>query len=827
MYIIKAHSLDWLPATTRVRIIVSTYTSSTTHNALAYRNPKPPQLSLTPLPEKYACLLVSNTLAHYRKKLDDSPGNNQMRFLLRKNDAFKPLFLVVACEELRLFGLYEKLTQKIKTMASTIPKLFEEVLQRIEADQDKEMLKATLCLISCARTGLKESELLRVLAREKRKETHLPRAAWSPLLAALLPFLRPIAESGDGTLSFFHGHMEQAVRKRYLIVRNNELKTHKQLAQYFLVQAKGRDGQWTDERRAISELPYHLLKARMWEELETVLCDLAFVQTKCRLGMAFDLLLDYSDALHAEHQWEGKQRLQDFSSFFSQNVHILAQQPELTLQQAANQPDNSAPALDASSRIAALGNLTWVKWLNKPQSHGACMLTVSPNAEPVMACAYSPDGSQIVIASRDQTLRICNAATGQELVSLVGHTNWVVGCAFSPDGSRVVSASWDCTLRIWDVHSGAEVACLRGHSRRVNAVAYSNDGRRIASASWDCSIRIWDANSANELRKLSGHTKPVNAVAFSPDDTMLVSGSWDCTIKIWDVEEGNEIRTLSGHTKSVRSVQFSPTGNQVVSTSVDTTVKVWDARTGQLSATLSGHSKPVNTCAFSTDGKHLVSASDDLTVKVWDALGGREIGKLAASGSLSVISSDLSPDQKRIVAALSDCSIGIWDVFGGELIVTMQECHTRTVNACCFSPDGKMVISCSDDGTIRMYNPQDGSLVRVLTGHTDCVNDCCYSSDGRTILSASDDFTLKLWDARTGQVQQTLHGHTNRVTGCAFSPDGKRVASSSRDCTLRLWDPQTGSIKKIFRGTYSFSANNDEHKSQLGFFFCRTFGLAE
>ena len=895
----RAHSLDWLPSATKVRILVSTYASSRTHDVLRYRKPAPPEIKVGALEEKHARSLVVATLAEFRKKLDESPGNNQMRFLLRKPDAIKPLFLVVACEELRVFGLYEKLTSKIKSLSGQLPKLFDEVLHRLEGDHSKTLLKTALSIIVCSRGGVQETEILGMMARENLHEKELPRAAWAPIYGAIQGFLRPLGETGDGMIDFFHAQMNQAVRKKYLMMRGQEQNTHKLLAAYFLRQLlpevvvekkavgarslggldsakksttssyfsssssyssssssysfssssssysfsssssysrlKGKEKVpsasdsheddrekekdspksnkkvWRENVRAVSELPHHLIKAQMWSELDTVLCDLGFVEMKCRMGMAFDLVADLTEALASEQQWEGKTRLEDFHRFVSSNAHILAEHPELTLQQAANQPNGSAPAVAAQAILdaaqpAVLSGATssdskpWIKWLNKPKSHSACMLTLKGNSEPVMACAVSPDGHQIVVASRDQTLRICDAVTGLELLTLVGHTNWVVGCAYSPDGGRIVSASWDNTLKIWDAKAGVEIATLSGHSRRVNACAFSHDGRRVASGSWDCSAKIWDTNTGKVQFTLSGHTKPVNAISFSPDDKMLVSASWDGTLKLWDALEGKEIRTLAGHTKSVRSVQFSPTGNQIVSTSVDTTVKVWDVRTGAVTTTLTGHSKPVNAASFSADGKNLVSASDDLTVKVWDALGGREIGSLSSGdNSISIHCVDLSADEKFIAAAYSDCTIAIWDVFMGEVAHVLKG-HTRTINAVCFSPDGRRLSSCSDDGSWRIWSVADGSELVNIVGHKDAVNCICFSPDGVNVLTAADDFTLGLWNSSTGENVQVMRGHTNRVMGCAYAPDGKRIASASRDNTLRIWEPQSGTVKKILRG---------------------------
>ena len=98
----------------------------------------------------------------------------------------------------------------------------------------------------------------------------------------------------------------------------------------------------------------------------------------------------------------------------------------------------------------------------------------------------------------------------------------------------LASASYDETVRLWNPTTGQEVQKLEGHTSGVSAVAFSQDGSLLASASDDETVRLWNPTTGQEVQKLEGHTREVSAVAFSQDGSLLASASRDETVRLWN-----------------------------------------------------------------------------------------------------------------------------------------------------------------------------------------------------------------------------------------------------------------------------------------------------
>jgi eukaryotic-like serine/threonine-protein kinase len=336
---------------------------------------------------------------------------------------------------------------------------------------------------------------------------------------------------------------------------------------------------------------------------------------------------------------------------------------------------------------AAGRNLRGFEWYYLSRLCRPDELTLVGHAGLVWGVAFSPDGQRLASASRDQTVKIWDTATGKELLALKGHAGQVYGLAFSPDGQRLASGSWDQTVKIWESATGRELLALKGHTGWVNGVAFSPDGQRLASASHDQTVKIWDCATGKELFALKGHASQVWSVAFSPDGQRLASASHDQTVKIWDSATGKELFALKGHAGWVMSVAFSPDGQLLASGCYDRTVKIWDSATGRELFALKGDAGLVRCVVFSPDGQRLASANNDPTVKMWDSATGKELPALKGHTD-AVLSVAFSPDGQRLASGSLDKTVKIWDSVPGKELFAIKG-HAGGVWSVAFSPDGQ------------------------------------------------------------------------------------------------------------------------------------------
>lgn len=99
------------------------------------------------------------------------------------------------------------------------------------------------------------------------------------------------------------------------------------------------------------------------------------------------------------------------------------------------------------------------------------------------AAAFSPTTADIAVTENTatSTCSVWEPASTVPTSILSGHRGPITSVCYLPNGSTIVTAGADRTVRLWDVKSGRCMATLADHHGHVSGVAVSPDGKMLAS----------------------------------------------------------------------------------------------------------------------------------------------------------------------------------------------------------------------------------------------------------------------------------------------------------------------------------------------------------
>eukprot|EP00794_Sanderia_malayensis_P012166 gene12166-13421_t len=809
--------LGWLPdpVPKGVMFVITCLQDGACAKYLEARKAGVEEVRIGPLDMMERTELVRKLLRKHRKILDESAFNNQMKLLVSKREAKLPIFLKFACEELRFFGVYEKVSDHLRKLAQTVPVLLQSIADRLESDHGKDLVSWCTIILYISRQGLSEDELYEMicslhscqalptqnlnnnvfLERKAEITPKMSRAFFAILTRSLRGFIQ---QSDEQSLQLSFSDARNLVKQRYIRVAGADtvIRVHRILAAYYKKRAF--DGDWVcRDAKALSEVTFHMASGCLWNDLEDAVCSFSFICSKFQMGLGNNLLEDFlANVDEQSHQFERQKlefmqraRVQEYQSFVRRNFHILNQFPILVFQQALNDPELQQLNADAA-KCSIKHNV--VHWINKPPGSSPIKKTMTNFKQSVLSLDVSTDGSLLACGTRDGVLRLFDTSTGSDAGSFIGHSAAISSCCFV-GRQRIVSASLDGTLSVWDVAGGHRVHHLKRHRRGVTDCICVPSSQQIVSVALDCQAILWNVQSGIDTLQFKSGGRPLNCAACHPDGNLVALGGWNCLIKVWDILSNKRKSVLKGHESSVRAVAFSTSGEHLISAALLGDVYIWATASAVRVGKFSSSSLDLNDLKYTLSGLKMFGASTDSAVKVWSGTLGQPCGTFSASeGSNSEWALSVIVDQKGVAAYVGyhDGSVICFD-YASRTAIKKLALHKSAVRSICLSKCERYLLTASDDRTAKVIDLKTWNVI-TLDGHTESVR--CVRASSSQFATCSDDYTIMLWNALFLDDQSsikpaaTLQHHTGYVTCCDFSPCETRLMTVSTDKSLVIWD---------------------------------------
>jgi WD40 repeat protein len=340
----------------------------------------------------------------------------------------------------------------------------------------------------------------------------------------------------------------------------------------------------------------------------------------------------------------------------------------------------------------------------------------------------------------------------------------VASASFSADGTKIVTASWDNSARIWDARTGNDILKLeRKHTKAVNRAVFHPTADRVLTASADGTAIVWEIDWENKTAKdivtLTGHAGGVNDAVFSRDGTRILTASMDKTARIWNAESGVELAQLDDTAAPNPEAPVDPAKP----------------------AEPTGHRWAVLRAAFSDDGQYVITGSADDSAKIWFV--GGTIQRAGAEVTFDEINMTLTgagePAEKnaQIIARMEQAqklpelddgqlatlteagaATGVIRILKRGRVIRMLYTlsgHTADVTSVAFTPElGTRVLTGSEDYTAKVWDAENGQEILTLKGHSQEVTSVAFSRDGVYALTGSGDGTAIIWLATSEGWQQ-------------------------------------------------------------------------
>lgn len=524
------------------------------------------------------------------------------------------------------------------------------------------------------------------------------------------------------------------------------------------------------------------------------------------------LLADYERVLRlAEQQAAGDSNLRNtarqYQTFFQRNLQVLAEQPELFLQQAANwQPSVSTAALNLLNQDSS-PTFTWLQQKFSAQDQADQHLHWSYEVElPVAAVASSPDGNYVAAVIKRQIL-IFDGSTGVLLQTVeadsVPRGEQISGISWSPDSQELAIACSNGEIHLWTVNSDpkSRVAKVEGDIRKpaLLCISWSADGAWLATGSTHGAVTLRAGKSDQWHTPTHIDGAAVKCVSWSPRETTLAAGCADGSILICDMA-GTLRHTIPAHKRSVNCLCWSPDGTSIVSGSEDGTIVIFDAQSGTLQRSFRGHCFAVCSVTWmaadaASGNDRIISAGNDPCIFIWQLNSETPLQTLNAADG--------------VVSSLSAPHRGEWYVSGSGSgtesgmicrrsipaapLSTPVLTHERSVKSLSWSSDGRFVASASDDGQVAIWSTADGKRLHCRKLSESWIQAVCWSPDDTQLAAASVDGTLFILSAADG-AEMYKDTHSQQIECLCWDSVHSGILLGLQTGAVVLWNPVNHSI---------------------------------
>jgi WD40 repeat protein len=370
------------------------------------------------------------------------------------------------------------------------------------------------------------------------------------------------------------------------------------------------------------------------------------------------------------------------------------------------------------------------------------------------------------------------SANAVEVVVQSAHTAAITDLAYTKQGSLLISASDDGTIRIWDAKSGRLLRLIEAHAGGVSGLAVSYDDKFVVTAGKDGYSKIWSIESGRLIRQ-SALADSITSVSCSPvaSECALAAGT---QVFLLPLDPAQQTRSLG--TLNPIALRYTPDGKHiVVSSMMSPGLRLIDNSSGQVVAQRNTQ-LPLSRLRTSGTTIYGITNYDVLSFSGDDAGLGIK-GTAKSKNSIGGFDIDGSG---QIFAAVYGESMPAWQ---GDQITTSKPVPmpSAVYQSVALNVSGNQMAFGDASGSLYIVDRATGKVEHQIAGRSDLVYQTVFSPDGSLVITGGQGPTTRVWSLGSNEQTLSFQGAALDVRAATWVKNGTLLVTSA-PMQISVWD---------------------------------------